>query len=32
LLQQDGVGTVFFSEDALAKTMSSHILERFAAE
>ena len=32
LLQEDGIGTVFFSEDALAKTMSSHILERFATE
>ena len=32
LLQEDGIGTVFFSEDALAKTMSSHILERFVTE
>lgn len=32
LLQSEGIGTVFFSEDALARTMSSHILERFAAE
>ena len=32
LLRDEEVGTVFFSEDALARTMSGHILERFAAE
>ena len=32
LLQQDGVGTVFFSEEALALNMSSHILARFDAD
>jgi CPA2 family monovalent cation:H+ antiporter-2 len=32
LLRDEEVGTVFFSEEALARTMSGHILERFAAE
>ena len=31
LLRQDGIGTVFFSEDALARSMSNHILKRFSA-
>jgi monovalent cation:H+ antiporter-2, CPA2 family len=30
LLRKDGVGTVFFGEEELAKGMASHILERFA--
>ncbi|MFT3850669.1 MAG: YbaL family putative K(+) efflux transporter [Propionivibrio sp.] len=32
LLQQDGIGTVFLGEEALAQNMSRHILERFAAD
>jgi CPA2 family monovalent cation:H+ antiporter-2 len=30
MLTKDGIGTVFFGEEALAKGMASHILERFA--
>jgi len=30
LLSKDGVGTVFFGEEELAKGMTSHVLERFA--
>ncbi len=29
LLRKDGVGTVFFGEEELAKGMTSHVLERF---
>lgn len=32
LLTKDGIGTVFFSEDELAKSITSHISERFAPE
>jgi len=30
LLQNDGVGTVFFGEEELAKGMTKHVLERFS--
>lgn len=30
LLRQDGIGTVFLGEEELAKSMASHVLERFA--
>lgn len=30
LLQQDGIGTVFFGEEELAKGMTKHVLERFS--
>ncbi|MBS1155259.1 MAG: Kef-type potassium/proton antiporter, family [Proteobacteria bacterium] len=30
LLSKEGIGTVFFSEEELAKGMASHVLERFA--
>lgn len=30
LLRKDGIGTVFFGEEELAKGMTSHVLERFA--
>jgi monovalent cation:H+ antiporter-2, CPA2 family len=30
LLQQDGLGTVFFGEAELAKGMARHVMERFA--
>ncbi len=30
LLRQDGIGTVFFGEEELARGMTSHILDRFA--
>ena len=29
LLRKDGVGTVFFGEEELARGMTSHVLERF---
>ncbi len=32
LLRRDGIGTVFFGEEELAKNMSNHVLERFAPE
>ncbi len=32
LLNRDGIGTVFFSEDALAGSISDHIQKRFAPE
>lgn len=32
LLNKDGVGTVFFGEEELAKGMTSHVLERFAPQ
>jgi CPA2 family monovalent cation:H+ antiporter-2 len=32
LLSKDGVGTVFFGEEELAKGMTSHVLERFAPQ
>lgn len=32
LLRKDGVGTVFFGEEELAKGMTSHVLERFAPQ
>lgn len=32
LLNRDGIGTVFFSEDALAGNISDHIQKRFAPE
>ena len=31
LLRKDGVGTVFFGEEELAKGMTSHVLQRFEA-
>ncbi|MDB5929048.1 MAG: Kef-type potassium/proton antiporter, family [Polaromonas sp.] len=31
LLRRDGIGTVFFGEEELAKNMAGHVLERFAA-
>ncbi|MDX9741269.1 MAG: YbaL family putative K(+) efflux transporter [Gammaproteobacteria bacterium] len=30
LLQQDGIGTVFFGEEELAKGMTAHVIDRFA--
>lgn len=30
LLRKDGIGTVFFGEEELAKGMTSHVVERFA--
>jgi CPA2 family monovalent cation:H+ antiporter-2 len=30
LLRKDGIGTVFFGEEELAKSMTGHVLERFA--
>ena len=30
LLLKDGIGTVFFSEEELAKGMTRHVLERFS--
>lgn len=30
LLQKDGIGTVFFGEEELAKGMTAHVLDRFA--
>ncbi|QAU34511.1 YbaL family putative K(+) efflux transporter [Janthinobacterium sp. 17J80-10] len=30
MLRKEGIGTVFFGEEELAKGMSSHVLERFA--
>jgi CPA2 family monovalent cation:H+ antiporter-2 len=30
LLRNDGLGTVFFGEEELAKGMAGHIVERFA--
>ena len=30
LLQSDGIGTVFFGEEELAKGMTKHVLERFS--
>jgi CPA2 family monovalent cation:H+ antiporter-2 len=32
LLRKDGIGTVFFGEEELAKGMTSHVLERFAPQ
>jgi CPA2 family monovalent cation:H+ antiporter-2 len=32
LLRRDGIGTVFFGEEELARGMTSHILERFAPQ
>ena len=32
MLRKDGIGTVFFGEDELAKCMSGHVLKRFAPE
>jgi CPA2 family monovalent cation:H+ antiporter-2 len=32
LLRNDGIGTVFFGEEELAKGMTSHVLERFAPQ
>lgn len=32
LLRKDGIGTVFFGEEELAKGMTAHVLQRFAAE
>jgi CPA2 family monovalent cation:H+ antiporter-2 len=32
LLRKDGVGTVFFGEEELAKGMTRHVLERFAPQ
>ncbi len=32
LLRKDGVGTVFFGEEELAKGMANHVLERFAPQ
>jgi CPA2 family monovalent cation:H+ antiporter-2 len=32
LLRNDGVGTVFFGEEELAKGMTCHVLERFAPQ
>ncbi|GAB3247273.1 cation:proton antiporter domain-containing protein [Chitinimonas naiadis] len=32
LLRREGIGTVFFGEEELAKGMTSHVLERFAPE
>jgi CPA2 family monovalent cation:H+ antiporter-2 len=32
LLRQDGIGTVFFGEEELAKGMTAHVLQRFAVE
>lgn len=32
LLRRDGIGTVFFGEEELAKSMSNHVLERFTPE
>jgi len=30
LLLKDGIGTVFFGEEELAKGMTKHVLERFS--
>ena len=30
MLRKDGIGTVFFGEEELAKGMTRHVLERFA--
>lgn len=32
LLRKEGIGTVFFGEEELAKGMTSHVLERFAPQ
>ncbi|HSG93432.1 MAG TPA: sodium:proton antiporter, partial [Methylotenera sp.] len=32
LLHNDGIGTVFFGEEELAKGMTKHVLERFSPE
>lgn len=32
LLSKDGIGTVFFGEEELAKGMTNHVLERFAPQ
>ena len=32
LLSEEGVGTVFFAEDELAKGMTSHVLQRFESQ
>lgn len=32
LLSKDGIGTIFFGEEELAKGMTSHVLERFAPQ
>jgi CPA2 family monovalent cation:H+ antiporter-2 len=32
MLRKDGIGTVFFGEEELAKGMTGHVLERFAPQ
>jgi len=32
LLRREGIGTVFFGEEELARGMTTHILERFAPQ
>jgi len=32
MLRKDGIGTVFFGEEELAKGMTGHVLQRFAPQ